>query len=159
MREIFTAVMAKNLELMAICCSHMHTSRRGWVCVFLWDRQPSPYYGSWQFSGIVTQGQTAKNRRWCTTPAVAVREEGSTWRTAKTTSVALDLGQRQGKSRQSGECYRRLGDSSAGAACTSPLLAPCLSPAHTCTAMTGKETQSMRRGTDRAGIVKGSKEK
>lgn len=31
--------------------------------------------------------------------------------TAKTSPVALDLGQKRGKSRRSGECYRRLEDS------------------------------------------------
>lgn len=39
--------------------------------------------------------------------------------TAKTSPVALDLGQKRGKSRRSGECYRRLEDSSLAAPCTS----------------------------------------
>lgn len=51
--------------------------------------------------------------------------------TAKTTPVALDLGQRRGKSRRSGERSRRLGDSSPAAPCSSPLLTPRLYPAQT----------------------------
>lgn len=32
------------------------------VCVFSLKPRNPVLYGSWQFSGIVTQGQTAKNR-------------------------------------------------------------------------------------------------
>lgn len=39
--------------------------------------------------------------------------------TAKTSPVALDLGQKRRKSRRSGECYRRLEHSSLAAPCTS----------------------------------------
>lgn len=71
MRGIFAPVMAKDLKLVTIGCSHTHLEvvlGGGWRedgvggCVFSLKHHNPVLYGSWQFSGIVTQGQTAKNR-------------------------------------------------------------------------------------------------
>lgn len=78
------------------------------MCVFSLKQHNPVLYGSWQFSGIVTQGQTAKNRGLVHDFCIAGRG-GGRWEevcvyvcayarvwvgTEKTNPVALDLGQK-----------------------------------------------------------------